>query len=1614
MSVEQRNALTFDQIQALSSGLSGIVFDGDGGDNTLTGNSNVNLLSGSDGNDHLDAGSMNDVMLGGAGDDQLVAGAGNDLLSGGEGQDTAVLSGTMDEYELIQNQDGTYTLTDLVEGRDGVDVLDSIEALQFSDGTISPVAFINQAFISSTDLAGLEGQTLPLGITYPGQSSNALETVWLEGLPSGSVLSAGSELDNGVWSVPANQLEGLSVDLPDDWSGTFEVSLSTPTQSTVFESNFDSNSLAGWTAISLGNSSYSWSASGGEISEESDAGSGFLGMDLGSQAPQHYSISVDVDANTGATLNNGVGLVFGFEDADNYYKASWDDYSTNYSSQSTHKDFNLIQVVNGVEVVLDTLDRAELPSEFQLEIQATANGLAVFVDGELLLQTDAEAPELGTFGLYTHDNDHGVSYDNLHVQDLTESVVINQFQVEIMGIADAPVIDVQAGIGSEDAWLALDLEVALTDLDGSESITSIRLTGVPEGTTLSAGTSLGEGIWTLTPAQLEGLEVLPPENFSGLLSFEVEVTATEADGDSTTITEPVTLEIGGVVDELELIVEPANGIAGEPIALSIQGSTGDESETLQYTIADVPDGASLSAGVDNGDGTWTLTAAQVVGLSITPPEDSEEPFDLLITATALEPASSLPLTVSLGGENWGGDPHYTIYVDGQAVASGEVTWAVPSGQAPVFQDVEVLAPFAGDGPHSVWVEFSNDHWQASVGNVHDRNLYVDRITVGDQVFEAEAEGVEYHRGGNTIDGQEGMYWNGKLDFDVTSVFQSSDSASLHVDVELPEHAPTVEAGSDQVVLESTLVTLAGTGADQDNDALTYTWVQVSGTPVQLDDPHAASPTFLAPEGLVNSDLVFELQVSDGDSVVTDSVTISVAANNDAPTADAGADLDVAEGETITLGNLSTDPEGQGLTYTWVQTSGPAIALDDPHAATPSFTAPEALANSDVTFMLIASDGTNQSVDTVTVHLSADNDAPSAFAGDAQVVDEGALVQLIGSGTDPEGQGLTYTWVQTSGTPVTLDDANATSPTFTAPEGLVNSDLTFELRVTDGTTTSIDQVTVTVAADNDAPSAHAGFDVMVEENAIVQLSGSGIDPEGQGLTYTWTQVSGPPVTLDDPHAVDPSFTAPEGVTNTTIQFQLQVSDGTNASVDTLSVTVMADDDAPSADAGADLDVAEGETITFGNFSTDPEGQGLTYTWVQTSGPAIALDDPHAATPSFTAPEALANSDVTFMLIASDGTNESMDTVTVHLWASDDAPSAFAGDTQVVDEGALVQLAGSGTDPEGQGLTYTWVQTGGTPVTLDDPNATSPTFTAPEGLVNSDLTFELRVTDGTTTSIDQVTVTVAADNDAPSAHAGYDQTGLPGTTMTLEGSAADPENQSLAYTWTQISGPTVILDDPHASQPSFAIPKTAGGEQIAFQLTVDDGISTSIDTVAITVPVVNTYIPEAAENRGVSLQDFDVDMDPINKQAQGVSAESNGRAPESGPIQELRFDGFSLTQERFLSAAELNAIDAEIAQSSDFAASFTEVERNLIHVGSVAYETENAGQEPSPQAPLPSEASDFPSEPNTIEPLEAENAVQSDAPTDLMESPTEVKLGMLAALMGALGLSKRKPSPKNLKR
>ena len=234
-------------------------------------------------------------------------------------------------------------------------------------------------------------------------------------------------------------------------------------------------------------------------------------------------------------------------------------------------------------------------------------------------------------------------------EDGTVSNTVGEFNVNVVGTADAPVVTVTDAQGLEDNAIGLSIDVQLSDTDGSESITDITISGVPTSANLSAGTDNGDGTWTLTTADLTGLTVTPPLNSDDDIQLTVTAESSEIGDGSATAFSSFSVFITGVGDQPTVDVQPAAGNEDTVIPLDIQASLVDTdgSETIvSATITGVPDGATLSAGTDLGGGTWVLTPAELTGLNITPPADSNEDFDITVSATVQENDGATATTVT--------------------------------------------------------------------------------------------------------------------------------------------------------------------------------------------------------------------------------------------------------------------------------------------------------------------------------------------------------------------------------------------------------------------------------------------------------------------------------------------------------------------------------------------------------------------------------------------------------------------------------------------------------------------------------------------------------------------------------------------------------------------------------------------------------------------------------------------------------------------------------------------------------------------------------------------------------------------------------------------------------
>src|SRR6201999_847571 len=224
--------------------------------------------------------------------------------------------------------------------------------------------------------------------------------------------------------------------------------------------------------------------------------------------------------------------------------------------------------------------------------------------------------------------------------------------VSVTGVADAPSLSVAGASGPEDSAIPLSIAAALTDNDPGETL-SVTISGLPAGATLSAGTHNADGSYTLTPAELAGLTLTPGANWIG--DANLTVTATSAENGttaSTVATLPIT--VTGVADAPSLSVAGASGPEDSAIPLTIAAALtdNDPGETLSLTLSGLPAGATLSAGTHNADGSYTLTPAELAGLTLTPGANWIGDANLPVTATSAEngttasTVATLPITIT--------------------------------------------------------------------------------------------------------------------------------------------------------------------------------------------------------------------------------------------------------------------------------------------------------------------------------------------------------------------------------------------------------------------------------------------------------------------------------------------------------------------------------------------------------------------------------------------------------------------------------------------------------------------------------------------------------------------------------------------------------------------------------------------------------------------------------------------------------------------------------------------------------------------------------------------------------------------------------------------------------
>jgi hypothetical protein len=1025
------------------------------------------------------------------------------------------------------------------------------------------------------------------------------------------------------------------------------------------------------------------------------------------------------------------------------------------------------------------------------------------------------------------------------------------------GVNNAPVASAQSVSATED--IAKSITLSGTDVDG-DALTYTVLTQPGSGTLSGTAPNV-----TYTPAA----------NFSGSDSFTFRV----SDGSATSTAATVSISVVAVNDAPVGNNQSVTATEDTIKAIVLAGSD-IEGSLLSYTILTQPAKGTLSGSAPNltftpsanatgsdsftfrvGDGVLNSGTA-TVSINITAVNDTPAATSQNI-ATSEDTAKGITLSGSdvdgntltysvvtqpTKGTLSGSAPNLTYTPNANANGSDSLTFRVNDGTAfSANASVTISITAVNDAPaaSSQSVTTAEDVSKSIILTSSD----VDGDALTYSVVTGPSKGTLSGTAPNLTYTPDASYSGGdSFTFKANDGTIDSATATISITMTPVNNTPVASAQSATTTEDTAkVITLAGTDADGDTLSFSIVTPPVNGTLTGT----GASRTY-TPAANFNGSDSFAFKANDGtaDSTVA-TVTLSVTPANDGPTAN-NQNVATLEDTSKAITLTGTDIDGDTLSFSVV--TAPAKGTLSGTAPTLTYT-PNANASGSDSFTFRVSDGTvNSSTVTVTISIASANDAPAAN-GQAVAATEDTAKAVTLTGTDIDGDTLTYTVV----TQPANGTLSGTTPnlTYTPALNFSGSD-SFTFRVGDGTTTSANAtVAITVATVNDAPVADAQSVAALEDTTkAIALTGS--DIEGSSLTYT---------VVTQPTKGALSGTAPNltylGNTNYfgSDSFTFRVSDGaSNSALATVTISIASLNQSPVANAQS-VTTGEDAGAAITLSGADPDNNPLTYTIV--TGPAHGSLSGTAPNLTYSPAANYSGSDA-FTFKANDGKVDSaVASISISVTPANDVPVANAQSTSTPEDTAKAILL-TGSDVDGDSLTFTvaGLPTKGS-LTGSAPNLT---YTPNNNATGAD-SFTFRANDGTVDSVlATVTINITPVNDTPLASA-QSETTAEDTAKAITLAGSDADGNALVY--SVVNGPMNGTLTGTAPNLTYR-PATNFNGSDSFSFKVNDGtVDSSPAVVSLSIGAVNDAPIAAAQSVGtdrnvaapITLGGSDVDGDAV---------------------------------------------------------------------------------------------------------------------------------------------------------
>ncbi len=896
-----------------------------------------------------------------------------------------------------------------------------------------------------------------------------------------------------------------------------------------------------------------------------------------------------------------------------------------------------------VNVTFDVNDgTATVPAEANIDVQSVVDMPELSIASDLVIASDNFESGSNGWNANTESSQGFETGDMLGRIGGTggDEAVSKTYEIP----SDVNEVNISFSFYEIDSWDGESFQIFV----GGEQLTTLENSAfrTQDGTTTlydSDGNEVGEVIHGAS--QREG--------FSGWndQAHQINLTVPVEDGElqlgfGSTLNQDVWDESFGI-DNIEITVADADyqiiGTEDTPVPLDIDAALTDTdgSENLAILIEDVPEGSSLSAGVDNGDGTWSLQPGELEGLEFIPSADFNGDVTLTVNATSTDVDTGTTATAT---------QDVTIHIS-------------PTNDAPEVTG-DITAVTAEDNSITLTQEQLLEH----AVDIDGDDLSAINLSTND-----ENATVEMNEDGSfTITPSENFYGDIEFSYDVTDG-EEVVAAGLDLTVTPVNDAPEPQdqaftVGEDGLLTFTDADLLTG-ATDVEGDNLTVEGVTYTGADGVLTDNGDGTYSF-APNENFNGDVNFTFDVSDGTDTTSANIDVSVTPENDPPVA-GSTSYTVHEDNSITISDEqllanSSDIEGD-VDISSVTYSGNDGVFQDNGDGTYTFS-PNENFNGEVSLDVVVVDeeGATDST-TAGITVLEVNDPPIAGATSYSVNEDEVIIfteeQLLAQSSDVEGD-VSLESVSYSGSDGILT-ANDDGTYSFAPNENFNGGVSLDVVVADEDgATATTNANIDVLPVNDAPVS-GDLAYSVDEDGSITLSQEQLlaqagDVDSDNLeAVNLTAVANATVVENQ----DGSFTiTPDANFNGDIDLSFDLIDNDGASVEVgVDLTVNPINDAPQS-TPVNIAGTEDTTILITQDMLLANATDIDNTYDELSAVDLVIDEQYGdlldngdGTWSFTPAENF-NGDVPMSFGVSDGDLVTPVEGNLNIEAVNDAPEA----------------------------------------------------------------------------------------------------------------------------------------------------------------------------------------------------------------------------------------------------------------------------------------------------------------------------------------------------------------------